>query len=111
MPLRRRSQHQQSPSVTIHVLSLHIPHLLDWQAGREVVDAAAELEPTAAKPKRRKGAAAATAPAAGVTEEPLSRFEGHLHCVSSVSYPSGVHGGELLTTGAWTGMAKRQGSC
>ena len=33
----------------------------------------------------------------GIREEPLSRLEGHTHCVSSATWPSG----DVIFTGGW----------
>jgi ribosome biogenesis protein YTM1 len=70
-----------------------------------VVEAAAEAEPTAAKSKRRKGAKGEGAAAAALlTEEPQGRLAGgHLHCVSSVSYPSSA----TVYSGGWDHSVRR----
>ena len=72
--------------------------LLLWRAGAAVLDAATEAAagsaPASTLKKRKlgggKGASAeAEAPVsiASVDESPLSRLEGHLHCVSSAAWP------------------------
>eukprot|EP00798_Chlamydomonas_sp_ICE-L_P019457 gene19457-26119_t len=72
-----------------------------WRTGTEVMEAAAEAAESGAKPKKRKGADAASAPA--VSEAPLRTLEGHLHCVSSVSYPTDA----AIYSGGWDHSVRR----